>query len=258
MIWKKKKENTLQDSKTIFGMVMLNGVDSFKVDSFVNDFNNNYDENIIEPTGDDTSLVFRLDRETVAIAHMEVPIPTSDIEGTAQYAYNWQTALEDTKGHKSHLIVSVMQGGQDQIARFKIFTKVLCSLLRITNSIGVYKGSQSLLLPKDDYLKDAEAMSEEYLPLNLWIYFGLRVTDKGNSGYTYGLKEFNKAELEIVDSSKSLDDIRSFLFDVSHYVLENDVTFRDGQTVGGSEKEKILIEYSKGQFVEANTFKLSF
>src|SRR5690349_20290836 len=120
---------------------------------------------------------------------MPVPIPSGDIEGTSQYAYNWPTAMEDTKEHKSHLIVSVLPGGQDHKKRFKTFTEVICAILRTTNAIGVYKGNQSLLIPKDDYLNEAEKMSDEFLPLNLWIYFGLRVKDKGNTGYTYGLKE---------------------------------------------------------------------
>lgn len=258
MFWKKKKVDTTQDSKIILGMVMLNDNNSFDVESFVNDFKNNYGDNIKEPTGDNGSFVFTLDGETIAVAHMDVPIPTGDIEGTAQYAYNWQTALEDTKNHQSHLIVSLMQDGNDQIKRFKIFTQVLCSLLRTTNAIGVYKGNQSLLILKEDYLNEAEAMSEEYMPLNLWIYFGLRVTDNGNSGYTYGLKEFNKTEIEVVNSSKSLEDIRGFLFNIAHYVLDYDVTFEDGQTVGGSEDEKIAIRHSKGQFVEGDTFKVAY
>lgn len=178
-------------------MIMLSDESSFKVDTFINDFKSHYTDNIQEPTGDNSSFVFKTDSGMVAIGYMPVPIPSGDIEGTAQYAYNWQTALEDTKEHKSHLIVSVMQGGQDQIKRFKIFTQVLCSLLRTTNAIGLYKGNQSLLIPKDDYLNEAELMSDEYLPLNLWIYFGLRVTDKGNSGYTYGLKEFKKASWKL-------------------------------------------------------------
>ena len=131
-----------------------------------------------------------------------------------------------------------MRGGQDQIKRFKIFTKVLCSLLRTTNAISVYKGTQSLLLPKDYYLKEAKLISGGYLPLNLWIYFGLRVTDNGNSGYTYGLKEFNKTEIEIVDSCRRLEDIRGFLFNIAYYMLEYNVTFQDGQTIGDSEEEK--------------------
>ncbi len=239
-------------------MIMLNDEYSFDVSSFISDLKKNCGYSIQEPEGDNASFVFSIDGDMVAVAHMAIPIPSGDIEGTAQYAYNWQTSLEDTKNHRSHLIVSLMRGGQDQIKRFKLFTQILCSLLRTTNSVGVYKGNQSLLIPKDDYLSEAELMNDDYLPLNLWIYFGMRVTDKGNSCYTYGLKEFNKTEMEIVNSSQSLEDIRAFLFNIAHYVLEYNVAFQNGQTVGSSEEERIAISFSKGQFVEGDTFKLAY
>jgi hypothetical protein len=257
MLWKKKTDKS-QDSKIILGMVMLHDKSSFDVNSFLNDFKSFYGYNIKESTGDHNAYAFSVDAELVGVAYMDVPIPSGDIKSTAQYSYNWQTALEDTKDHSSHLIVSLMQGGTDHIKRFKIFTQVLCSLLRTTNAIGIYKENQSLLIPKDDYLNEAAAMNDEYLPLNLWIYFGLRVTEYGNSGYTYGLKEFNKTEMEIIRSSKSLEELREFLFNISHYVLEYDITFQDGQTVGSSEEEKIAISVSKGQFVEGDTFKLAY
>jgi hypothetical protein len=258
MFWKKKKTDKSPDSKIILGMIMLEDDNSFALDSLVSDYINNYDETIQEPTGDDVSLVLEIEGEMVAIAHIPAPIPSAEIEGTAQYAYNWPTAVEETKDHKSHLIVSVLSGGPDQIKRFKIFTQVICSLLRTTNAIGVYKGNQSLLIPREDYLEDAGLMSDEYLPLNLWIYFGLRVTDQGNSAYTYGLNEFTKTEMEIINSGKSLEDLRAFLFNIAHYVLDFDVTFQDKQTCGLSEDERIEISYSKGIFVEGKTFKLAF
>ena len=258
MFWKKKKKNKPQESKIILGMVMLNDEHPFDVASFIDDFHRHYGLSIHEPTGGNASFVFKVDGEMTAIAHMAIPIPSGDIEGTAQYAYNWQTALADVKDHRSHLIVSLMQGVQGQVTRFKIFTKVLCSLLRTTNAIGIYKGNQSLMIPKDDYLSEAELMGDEYLPVNLWIYFGLRSTDKGNSAYTYGLKEFNKIEIEVVNSSRSLEDLRSFLFHIAHYVLRHDVTFQEGQTVGGSQEERISVKYSKGQLVEGDTFKLAY
>jgi len=258
MFWKKKKTGKTRESKIILGMVMLQDDSAFNIDSFSDDFKSHYGGNIQEPTGDNSSFVFTVNEEMVAIGHMPVPIPSSDIKRASQYAYNWQTALEDTKKQQAHLIVSLMQGGHDQIKRYKTFTQVLCSLLRTTNSICVYKGTQLLLIPKEDYLSEAELMSDEYLPLNLWIYFGLGVTDTGNSGYTYGLKEFNKMELEVVNSTKTLEDIRHFLFNIAHYVLAFDVTFQDGQTVGGSEEEKIAISFSKGQFVEGDTCKFFY
>ncbi|MDP4264686.1 MAG: DUF4261 domain-containing protein [Bacteroidota bacterium] len=258
MFWKSKKNDGKQDSKIILGMIMLNDKNTFKFDDFVLDYNNNYNAKIEEPTRDNLSAAFTINGETVAIGHIPAPIPSGDIEATAQYSYNWQTVLKDTKEHKSHLIVSVMGGSQDPVKRFKIFTRVICSLLRTTNAAGVYKGNQSLLIPKDDYLSEAKFMSDEYLPVNLWIYFGLRVSDNGNSGYTYGLKEFNKTEMEILNSSNSLENIREFLLSISRYVLENNVEFKDGQTCGFSESEKIRITYSKGNLIEGKTFKLAY
>lgn len=258
MFLKKKKAETKVEGKVVLGMIMLFGETSFDLDSFVRDYNSCFDDKIQKLSGDNSSSAFKLANEMVSIAHLPFPIPWGDIEGTAEYAYNWQTVLDDTKEHKSHLIVSIIQGGRDQIKRFGIFTQVICSLLRVTNSIGVYQGTQSLLIPKQDYLIEAALMNNEYLPLNLWVYFGLHTSDNGHSGYTYGLKEFNKTEMEILNSSKSLGDIKNFLFNMAHYVLEYDVIFKAGQTCGLSADEKIAIDFSKGKFVEGDTFKLAY
>src|SRR5688500_6613070 len=66
------------------------------------------------------------------------------------------------------------------------------------------------------------------------IYFGLRLEEDRAGGYTYGLAQFNKTEMEVVNSGHSLEEIREFLFNMAHYVLEFDVTFRDGETCGSS------------------------
>ena len=97
MFWKKKTADKSQDSKIILGMVMLNDESSFDVDSFVNDFKASYGHNIKEPTGDSGSFVFKVHGEMVAIAHMGVPIPIGDIEGTAQYALQLADCF---RGHK--------------------------------------------------------------------------------------------------------------------------------------------------------------
>ncbi|MDI3322730.1 DUF4261 domain-containing protein [Pinibacter soli] len=258
MLWKKKIKDDKPDSKIILGMIMLNDIDPFNLDNLVEDYNSTYDNEIQESLGDNSSAVLTIAGQTVIVGHIPTPIPSGDIEGTAEYAYNWVNALNDTKDHKSHLIISVMGSKQNQIARFKIFTQVLCSLLRTTNAIGVYKGNQSILVPKVDYLKEASRMTDDYLPLNLWIYFGLQTNDKGNSGYTYGLKEFGKTEMEILNSSKDLEDIRGFLFNMTHYVLDYDVAFKSGQTCGLSADEKIKITLSKGKLAEGDTFKFAY
>lgn len=207
MFFRSKKKVTAK-SNIVLGMIMLRDSSPFHAGLLLDDLEKTCPYKVGKPSGDGAAAAFTIDGEMVAIALMPVPIPNGDIEGTAQYAYNWLNVLEDVKDHKAHLIVSVVQGSDDPIKRFRIFTSVICSLLRTNNAIGVYIGGQSLLISKDDYLDQGDAMSDEWLPLNLWIYFGLRRKGEKSSGYPYGLKEFNKREMEIVESDKSLGEIR--------------------------------------------------
>src|SRR5215203_703186 len=214
MFLKNEKKEKSQNNTIILGMVMLADAYSISLASFEEDFTQSYSSEIEKSSGDNAIAVLTIAGAQIAIGHMPAPIPHGDLESTSAYAYNWESVLQEVSEHNSHLIVSVMGNSEDTVKHFKLFTQVVCALLRTTNSIGVYMGSQSLLIPKQDYLDEAHFMDEACLPLNLWIYFGLEVSDRGNSGYTYGLKEFGKAELEILDSSRSLEDIRAFLFNI--------------------------------------------
>src|SRR5690606_41872309 len=83
--------------------------------------------------------------------------------------------------------------------RFKLLSKVLHSILITSNSIGIYQGSQSLLIPKEQYIESSESLKVGQTPIDLWIYIGLRKSEEGNSLYTYGLNEFEKSEMEIIN-----------------------------------------------------------
>jgi hypothetical protein len=256
MFKKKKKEKP--GNKIILGMIMLKDKHPFNLKAFIKDYNSNYAEKVRDLNGDNSTATFTINGETILVGHMPVPIPVKDIKETAEYAYNWLSAFDDSKDHESHLIISIVGSEKGQIDRYKLFTQVICSLLRTTSSIGVYMGNQSLLIPCEDYLNEAGLMGEEYFPLNLWVYFGLKINRGKNFGYTYGLKEFNKKEMEILDSAKDLEEIRAFLFNMAHYVLEYNVEFKEGQTCGLSEDQKIKISFSKGHLAEGETFKLAY
>ncbi|MBO9563736.1 MAG: hypothetical protein J7621_13220 [Niastella sp.] len=202
MFWKKKKKETPATDQVILGMVLLHDAQPFSFSSVVQDLRENYNSQIGETSGAEEVVVFDVDGQMVALSFMPMPVPAGDIEGTAQYAYNWRTAVEDLKDHKGHIIVSILNGDGGPVKRFTVFTKAICALLRTTNAIGIYQGSQSLLIPKDDYLEQAASLQKDSIPLDIWIYVGFRSVDGKNSAYTYGLKAFGKAEMEILNSTK--------------------------------------------------------
>lgn len=256
MFWKKKPKNE-QKSNIILAMIMLADTTPVDMERFRQNLREHFSHEVEGAEGD-TAHAFSIDGEMIGLMLIPMPIPPGEIEASAPYAYNWQTVLEDSKNQQAHIIVSMMSGSTDMVKRYKIFTAVVASLLRATNAIGVYKGSQTLLIPKDQYLQGASEMSDDDLPLMLWIYIGLRLNDDKASAYTYGLTQFNKTEMEIVDSNHSLEELADFLLNISHYVLQYDVTFRDGETCGHSEDEKFRITYSKAKYIDGKSFKLAY
>ncbi|MFY7735053.1 MAG: DUF4261 domain-containing protein, partial [Bacteroidia bacterium] len=230
----KKKEQPEEAKKNniLLAMPMLNNGESFELEKVSDYLKSNWDTPISDIYGEKGTVTFSIQGETVALATVPVQIPFGDIQGTAQYAYNWTSAEKDLVNHNSHIIVTVMSSKNNTLERFKILTKVLSSIVATTNCIGVYQGSQSLLIPREQYLDSAEALKSNQIPLDLWIYIGLRKSENGNSAYTYGLKEFDKLEMEFINTNLDLEEIYSFLSNICAYVINSNVTFKSGETLG--------------------------
>lgn len=239
-------------------MILLPDRKSFDPERLQATLSSQYNISMNDISGDDEALIFNISNETVAIGFMPIPIPGGEIERTAEYAYNWPTAIEDLGDYKSHLIVSILESNSDQLVRYKILTIVISTLLQITNASGVYLGNQSLLIPTNDYLAESETMNNDNLPLSLWVYFGIRPGQEKNSVYTYGLTEFGRSEIEIIDSLLAIEDLLNFIYSITHYLLGNNVRFEHGHTIGFSEDQKIKIILTKGKFVAGETFKLLY
>ncbi len=164
--------------------------------------------------------------------------------------------MNELKDHTGHAIVTIMSGQKSPLERFKILSKVLSSILITSDSIGIYNGVQSLLIPRDQYLNDVEELKKNGTPVTLWVYIGLRKSATGNCAYTYGLKELDKQEMEIIDSKLNLDELYSFLLNITSYVIGNNITLRSGETLGYTTDQKVPVTISKGRFVEGQSFKL--
>lgn len=255
----KKTENkkAAVTSKVLLSMPMFNDGDSYDLHAVVEHLRNFWKLDVAgSEDGNNNTAVFNVDGEMIAIAFMPVQIPFGDIKGTAQYAYNWPTAEKDLEHHTGHAIVSVMAGSKQTADRYRILSKVLSSILMTSNSVGIYQGNESLLIPKEQYLESLDELRNGGVPVSLWIYIGLRNSGKGNSAYTYGLVNFNKQEMEVINSPLSLDELYSFIANFSSYVIGSDVTLKSGETIGYTAEQKIKIISSKGEFVEGNSLKM--
>ena len=170
--------------------------------------------------------------------------------------YLWKDATEVARQHEAHILVSVTGDQSNLLERAKLFTRATSSCLKQSYATAVY--TDGMVFQPEFYRDMAALLQEDELPVMDWIWFGIYRTQKGIPGiYTYGLRKFGKEEIEVY-APADLSDIRDFLMDIVHYILSDDVTLQDGETIGFSEEQKLAITLSEGIALDGMTLKLEY
>lgn len=253
-----KVEAKPTETDILLGMVLLEEPNSMRIKGVVDELRNKWGLTVDDEGANDETSVLTIDNYTVAIAKIEMPIPGEEIQEAAMYNYYWVNGDVEAAKHKGHIIVSILNGGANPVKENLLFNKVVSSILNNSQSLGVYIGGRTLLLSKDFYQGNLEGVAEDNLPINNLVYFGIRQENNRNSIYTYGLKDFKKREMEVVNSKHNLDDLLEMMYNITHYVLASDVTLNDGETIGMSAEQKLKIKLSKGKYLEEETLKIEY
>lgn len=255
-----KKDKNIESNRNsaILGMVLLEDRNSFDLKGTVSELKTKWKLKVNDNDADDKTAVLEIENYNVAIAVIPAKIPGEEVEKNAEFNYFWENGVEETSKHKGHIVLSILNAGKNVVQENLLYTKIVSAVLNHSKSIGIYIGGRTLVLKKDFYQANVEMMSEEDLPLYNWIYFGLRKENGKQSVYTYGLSDFGKLEMEIVDSEYSLKELNEMMFNLAHYVVAYDVTLKHGETIGLSAEQKLKISESKGRFLDGKTLKIDY
>lgn len=202
------------------------------------------------------SFVWDVEDMLLAVSLMPGPVPEGEAEENAANNYLWPGAVDAAKAHKAHLLVAVLGHGRPATEAGQLFVKACSACLRQENALAVYT-SGTVFEPKA-YCEAADVMRNGGMPVYNWITIGLYRTENGMGGYTYNMTAFGKEEIEVLDSIAQPQELYEFLFGVASYVLEEDVTLRDGETIGFTENQKLPITRSKGKAVEGFSLKIQY
>ena len=249
-------EDEDQDSEIIIGMLLFNEGETYSLNQVADHLKNNWKVNVTSVSGNEEAAVVVADGESFTFMYIPEAIPHEDLEEAAESAYYWPDAAESIANHNAHLIVSVMTNDTGDLNQHKIYTKVISSVFETSNAIAVFQDDRNLMVPKEMFVNAAAVLKEHKIPLSLWVYIGTEQTDEGNCAYTLGLSAFNKAEFEVINSEKSIQDIYYNLANISLYVISKDVYFEDGDTFGYSEDQKISLFATDGEYIDGEVFLL--
>ena len=244
---------------TFVGFVLLDEV-RFDAEKYVKDlkedWNLDYD---FEITQEDNTIIADYNGMIMTASLMPAPIPDNEAVEQAKTNYRWEKAVEAAEKHKAHLLVSVINRGDvDNIEGAKHYVKLLANATKQEGCLGI--NILGTVIHPQMYYDFAKLYDEnDDFPIENIVYIGL-YGDENNtvSGYTYGLEQFGKKELEIIKSLEEAEEVYNFLASISDYIITSDVVLNDGETIGFSEEQKIQISVSEGIALDGETIKLGF
>ena len=244
---------------TFVGFVLLDEV-RFDAEKYVKnlkeDWGMSYD---FEITHDNNTIIADNNGMILTASLMPAPIPDNEAVEQAKTNYRWDGAVEAAERHKAHLLVSVInRGDMDNIEGAKHYVKLLANATKQEGCLGI--NILGTVIHPQMYYDFAKLYDEnDDFPIENIVYIGL-YGDENNtvSGYTYGIEQFGKKELEIIKSLEEAEEVYNFLASISDYIITSDVVLNDGETIGFSEEQKIQISVSKGIALDGETIKLGF
>ena len=244
---------------TFVGFVLLDEV-RFDAEKYVKDLKEDWGMSYdFEITHDNNTIIADNNGMILTASLMPAPIPDNEAVEQAKTNYRWEKAVEAAEKHKAHLLVSVInRGDMDNIEGAKHYVKLLANATKQEGCLGI--NILGTVIHPQMYYDFAKLYDEnDDFPIENIVYIGL-YGDENNtvSGYTYGLEQFGKKELEIIKSSEEAEEVYNFLASISDYIITSDVVLNDGETIGFSEEQKIQISVSEGIALEGETIKLGF
>ena len=244
---------------TFVGFVLLERAD-FDAEKYVKDLKKDWGIDYdFEITHDNNTIIADNNGMILTASLMPAPIPDNEAVEQAKTNYRWDGAVEAAERHKAHLLVSVInRGDMDNIEGAKHYVKLLANATKQEGCLGI--NILGTVIHPQMYYDFAKLYDEnDDFPIENIVYIGL-YGDENNtvSGYTYGLEQFGKKELEIIKSSEEAEEVYNFLASISDYIITSDVVLNDGETIGFSEEQKIQISVSKGIALDGETIKLGF
>jgi hypothetical protein len=198
-----------------------------------------------DATPDNIISVMRGEDAVGLLAHMPAPIPNGEAEANADGNFLWPRGKEEAASHRSHVIVTnIGAGDQTPVQSAIAVARLALVALKVFDGIGVYWGDASVCNSREVFEGFCEDMSEEHVPVPVLLRFQLVRAAKQKTGlYTLGMRQFGLMDIEVDRCGMEVEELFEFVSNIAHYLIQSGPVIADGNTVGGSEEERILVRH---------------
>lgn len=174
-----------------------------------------------------------------------------DIEEGATLNYLWENAVSEVQKQKAQICINLFGADEDDdyIAQGLIFSKVMYSILKSDNIIGIFQ--EGVVFEPNFYKECLNVIKSNDLPIFTWIWFAAYTNETIRGLYTIGFKKFYKPEIEMyvpIESNIDFMELYEYITSIASYILTKNITLQNDEIIEFYEnkKHKHKITYSKG------------
>lgn len=179
------------------------------------------------------------------VAHLVVvpgPVPGGEAERNAARSLAFVGQDPVLPEHSAHLVVpwspadgaSIPEGLASQ-------ARVTAAIALATGASGVYVGAASATHPADWYVEVARQVEA---PIMLWVGVSHAVTDEPRHSFlSSGMHQFGQPDLLLTAPIEDGSDAIEYFYDLLLYTSANGRAITEGETVGRTEDERIVVRY---------------
>lgn len=180
--------------------------------------------------------------EDVHVALVKAAVPDNEAEDAARYSISSFGTGWTLPAHSAHLIVAMQeQDSGSAPASMRRFTRVLAAIAEASSAVGVYWGAARATHAPRFFIDLAERDEDQ---LMLWTGVSVAAErDDRLSLLTLGMAQLGHKDVLLTAPRRSGNDALRFLFDLLGYFVARGGPVPDGDTVGRSGSEKLVVRW---------------
>lgn len=193
------------------------------------------------------------ERDTLILMPIAAPIPDGEAEAMAEYSISSLGTGWQLGHHEAHLVATLNEEDkQPSVRRLLRFSRLLTGVIDgVDDAVGIYCGDAHAT-HDPDFFRDM-AMEEGLVPVHLWNGVSIASNQEQVSLLSLGMKQLGQPNLKLTGPRAEGDAIIGLFFNLLEYAANRGAAVADGETVGRTAGEKLIVRHEPSPVAEGET-----